>query len=198
MIKAAFSVWDNRIAPVFDVARQLVVVETKAGRIISEANATLADDLPLRKALSLAELGVNILICGAISRPLHDMIATYEIRLIPFVAGDFEEVKFAWLAGGRDICRFAMPGCWRIRRQGSKLSETEMEERAVRCRKRGGMDRGIGMGRGAQVKGRSAPFVAGLGGNCVCTGCGHVEPHERGFPCLQKQCPMCGTPMVRE
>ena len=199
MIRAAFSVWDNRIAPVFDVARQLLLVEAKSGQVISETKETLPDDFPLRKALCLAELGVNILICGAISRPLQDMIGTYGIRLIPFVAGELGEVKCAWLAGGGDIRRFAMPGCCGRRRQrGSNSLETQMEEQAMRGRKRGGMDRGIGMGRGAQVKGRSGPFVAGPGGDCVCTGCGHVEPHERGFPCLQKQCPRCGAAMVRE
>ena len=198
MIRAAFSVWDNRIAPVFDVARQLFLVDAKAGQIISETKETLPDDFPLRKALCLTELGVNILVCGAISRPLQEMIATYGIRVIPFVAGELCDVKCAWLAGGDDIHRFAMPGCCGKRRRGGKAMGANMEEHPMKGRKRGCMDRGIGMGRGSQVKGISGLFVAGPGGNCVCKGCGHVEPHERGIPCLQKQCPLCGAAMARE
>ncbi len=197
MIKAAFSVWDRRIAPVFDVARQMLLVEAKAGQLISETHETLPDDFPMRKALCLAELGINVLICGAISRPLRDMIATYGIRVIPFIAGELDEVKWAWLAGGVDIGKFAMPGCCGRRRRGAQATAMNTGEEGGKERKRGGMDRSIGMGRGGQLKGRSGALMAGPG-NCVCTRCGHVEPHKRGSPCLQKQCPKCGATMVRE
>lgn len=33
---------------------------------------------------------------------------------------------------------------------------------------------------------------------CVCTGCGHREPHVRGLPCVQRRCPECGAAMKRE
>jgi uncharacterized Zn finger protein (UPF0148 family) len=42
------------------------------------------------------------------------------------------------------------------------------------------------------------PFAAGPGGYCVCPNCGYREPHIAGQPCLQKTCPRCGTPLVRE
>jgi predicted Fe-Mo cluster-binding NifX family protein len=111
MMKAAFAHWDNRIAPVFDIARQIHLVEVESGRIVGEAQETLPDDLPVQKALRLAELGVGTLVCGAISRPLHEMVAAYSIRVIPFVAGGLREVIQAWLKGGLDGDGFAMPGC---------------------------------------------------------------------------------------
>ncbi|MCF7668658.1 MAG: hypothetical protein K9N48_02660 [Verrucomicrobia bacterium] len=56
--------------------------------------------------------------------------------------------------------------------------------------RRGG---GRGMGQaGAQGGG------AGLSDFCVCPQCGHQEQHERGLPCVRKQCPDCGIPMVRQ
>lgn len=205
-MKAAFSVWDNRIAPVFDVARQMHLVEAKSGRIASEMEEAFSDDFPLHKAIRLAELGIDILICGAVSRPLRETIAAYGIRVIPFVAGELGDVKCAWLSGGEDIRRFAMPGCCGRRKRGSKSREAEMEDNAMRGRNRGGMCQGAGTGQGAgmgqggqQGRGRARePSVAGPGGNCVCPGCGHVEPHEAGIPCLRKQCPKCGAAMVRE
>jgi predicted RNA-binding Zn-ribbon protein involved in translation (DUF1610 family) len=32
----------------------------------------------------------------------------------------------------------------------------------------------------------------------LCTKCGYREPHERGFPCMQKKCPQCGSTLIRE
>lgn len=192
-MKAAFSVWDNRIAPVFDVARQMLLVESKSGRIVSETEEAFPDDFPLRKAIRLAELGIDILICGALSRPLRETIAAYGIRVIPFVAGELGDVKCAWLSGGEDIRRFVMPGCCGRRKRGSKSQEAEMEDCAM-----GGRNRG-GMGQGGHGRGRTdGPFVTGPGGNCVCPSCGHEEPHAAGVPCPQKKCPKCGAAMVRE
>lgn len=110
-MKAAFAIWDNRIAPVFDVARQIQLVEAESGRILTEAQECLPDDMLSQKALRLAEIGVNTLVCGAISRSLHDMVIAYGIQVIPFVAGDLKEVMHAWLAGTLQGEAFAMPGC---------------------------------------------------------------------------------------
>jgi predicted Fe-Mo cluster-binding NifX family protein len=199
MTKAAFSVWDNRIAPVFDVARQMFLLETDAGSVISETFRTLDEDLSLWKALTLADLGIEVLICGAISRNLAEAVSSYGIYLIPFVAGDLEEVKGAWLTGRLDNRKFAMPGCCGRRGLGWNVSDAEMEECAMRGENSGGRGQGAGMGWGGKGRGRGGgASVAGPDGNCVCPGCGHIEPHEAGVPCMGIQCPKCGRTMVRE
>jgi len=97
MRKAAFAYWDNRIAPVFDNARQLYLVEIDdSEQITNEAQETLPDDQPVQKALRLAQLAVNTLVCGAISRSLQEIVCAYGIRLVPFVAGELQEVIQAW------------------------------------------------------------------------------------------------------
>jgi predicted Fe-Mo cluster-binding NifX family protein len=111
VIKAAFAHWDNRIAPVFDIARHIHLVEVESGRISGEKREILADDLPVKKVLRLTELGVNILVCGAISRPLHELVGSYGILVIPFVTGDLREVIRAWLDNGLHGDTFVMPGC---------------------------------------------------------------------------------------
>ena len=119
MRKAAFAIWKNRIAPVLDVARHLHLVEAESGRIIRETEASLGDELLSRKALDLAEHRIDVLVCGAISRPLQEMVAAFGIRVIPFIAGDLNEVVQAWVTGGSDWSAFAMPGCrGRGRRRG--------------------------------------------------------------------------------
>jgi predicted Fe-Mo cluster-binding NifX family protein len=115
-MKAAFASWNNRIAPVFDVTRVVSVVEARAGRLVGEAQEVQLDGMPVNRVLRLAELGISTLVCGAVSRPLHDMVVSQGIRVIPFVAGDLNKVIRAWLSSELVGDAFAMPGCCRRRR----------------------------------------------------------------------------------
>ncbi len=195
-MKAAFACWDNRIAPVFDTAREACFVEVEAGQIVSESRETLPDAPPVQRVLRLVELNVGILICGAISRAMHALVTAYGIQAVPFVAGDLHEVIRAWLDGSLEGDTFAMPGCCALRRcqrmQGMNKDVDEMNRQ--RC-----SGKGAGQGRGGQGKGRmGGPLSAGAVGTCLCPQCGHSEPHERGVPCPRKQCPKCGTALVRQ
>jgi len=201
-MKAAFAHWNNRIAPVFDIARRIHVAEAESGRIVVETEEALADNMPVRRALRLAQLGVGTLVCGAISRPLHAMVAAYGIRVIPFVAGDLSEVIQAWLRGGLDGDEFAMPGCCgRGRGRGRGINGINQEGYFMNGRGRGGMGSGGGQGQGRGGPGRGrmgGPLAGGAGGTCLCPKCGHREAHKIGVPCLQKPCPKCGAAMIRE
>jgi hypothetical protein len=129
-------------------------------------------------------------------------LAAYGVHVIPFVAGDLNEVIQAWLSGGLEDDDFAMPGCCgsgRLSRRG--LFEINGKEYLMKGRRRGGVGPGgrLGQGRGGQGRSRQGgPFVAGPSGFCVCLRCGQREPHELGVPCVQKRCPKCGTVMTRE
>jgi predicted Fe-Mo cluster-binding NifX family protein len=113
-MKMALSVWERRISPVFDTSRQLIVIEIENGKTPGRRRETLLDELPLRKITQLREIGIEVLVCGAISKALADLIATSGITLIPFVAGEVEEVIRAFLAGGFPDPSFLMPGQGRI------------------------------------------------------------------------------------
>jgi predicted Fe-Mo cluster-binding NifX family protein len=116
-MKTAFAFWDNRIAPVFDTAQHLHVIESRSGKILNERLEQSTDSLPMQKARHLVELGIETLVCGAISRPMHMLIRSYGIRVIPFVAGDLQEVVHAWLTGRISSDTYAMPGCCRRRQR---------------------------------------------------------------------------------
>lgn len=139
-MKMALAVWDGRISPVFDSSKRLEVLLVEGERVASRQTHELTGDQPLDRAARLAELGVEILVCGAVSRPLAEMIAARGIRLIPFVAGGTEEVVAAFLSGGLPSPRLAMPGCCgrRMRHRGGAGGDG--------CR-RTGTGRGRGMGR---------------------------------------------------
>lgn len=130
-MKIAFAHWDNRIAPVFDTARQIHVIETESGRVVRETQETLSEDMTVQKVLRLVELGIGILVCGAISRSMQGLVSAYGIQVIPFVAGDLPEVIQAWLCGNLMHDAFVMPGCRRRGRQRFRGYRTFIRRRTV-------------------------------------------------------------------
>jgi len=203
MTKAAFAVWESRIAPVFDVVRRIHLVEVEAGKIIRESEETIEGVLPVQKVIGLRELGVDTLICGSISRFFHEMVTASGIQVVSFITGELCEVVQAWLSGtlGADV--FIMPGyCRRGRRHPVAMGGCK-EGIIMNGKRGGGMGQrgggGRGQGRGGQTAGRRGGMLAaGAGGFCVCPQCGKREPHQQGVPCFERKCPDCGTNMIRE
>ena len=215
MVKAAFASWNDRIAPVFDVAQWIQLVETETGRIINQNKASVAGETPSQKASRLAELEVGILVCGAISRPMQTVIAAYGIEVIPFIAGDLQEVIQAWLCGKlAGSNQYLMPGCqWVGRRRGQTMRETKGGQTMSNGNRRGKgrsgrrKDAGTAIGQGPKRAGRgqggrsgstAASGPATTYGTCVCPQCGYQEPHERSIPCMEKKCAQCGAAMTRQ
>jgi predicted Fe-Mo cluster-binding NifX family protein len=112
-MKVAITVWHGRIAPLFDVSRHVLVGETDGyGRPISQLmTLQLQSDDVERKVSTLAAMGVSAVICGAISREYEEALATAEIEMDAFVAGEVSEVVTAWEAGTLRQRGFSMPGC---------------------------------------------------------------------------------------
>lgn len=129
-MKTALTCWKGRIAPVFDVARQVCIVRTGSGRVLDETTAALPADGPAAKVHRLTELGIDVLICGAISQSLQKMAEAHGIRVIAFVAGEVRDVLAAWMEDTIDNSVFAMPGC-RGRRRRHRNGRRETAEKAA-------------------------------------------------------------------
>jgi predicted Fe-Mo cluster-binding NifX family protein len=110
-MKVALTVWENRISPLFDCARTLLIVDitdqTATGRYFEPFHC----ESPSSRAAKLSDLKVQVLICGAVSDLFANMVETYGIRIIPFVAGAVDEVIDAYLTGAISSSKFQMPGC---------------------------------------------------------------------------------------
>lgn len=214
-MKIAVSIWNQRIAPVFDVAREILLVDEVAGQWIDEKMEVLPGELPIQKVLRLVELEADTLICGAISRPLLAMIAGYGIQVFPYVVGQAAEVIQASCRSGLDNDTFRMPGCRRRGRhqfyernigykENDPMKGNNQGGRAGGGRGQGGGGRGQGGGGGrGQGGGRRSQPASGAPGAqqaefCICPQCGQRKPHERGVPCYTQKCPQCEGSMTRE
>jgi len=107
----ALAVWGGRISPVFDVSRRLSVLKIENNQVVSQNEHTIDTDAPFQKTDQLTELGIETLICGAISYPLAEMIKAKGIKLVPFIAGEVDAVLMSFLAGNLSITNMSMPGC---------------------------------------------------------------------------------------
>lgn len=151
--------WNHRIAPVFDVAQKLLLVDIDPLRTDSNPHEILLPPEPdERKIKRMSELGIDVLVCGAVSRFMETMLVNAGIQVIGFVAGSCREIIDALKSGDFHGKDYAMPGCC-LRMEapiiaGSHPKEETMNGRgAGRCRQQGagfgpGMGRGMGLGRG--------------------------------------------------
>lgn len=116
-MKVAIPTWDDRISPVFDAAKHLLVVDFQDD-VETARSETLIEGTGLPgRAKRLADLGVSVLICGAISLPLEQMLSSAGVKVIPHTCGPTEEVLRAFVAGKLTERAFLMPGCCRRRRR---------------------------------------------------------------------------------
>lgn len=110
-MRLALATWNGRVSPVFDVARRVLVVDVRAGRVVARSEETLPGADTRVQADCLRDLGVRVLICGAVSQPMAALLTANGVGIIPFTAGPVEKVLSAWLAGGLPAPAWSMPGC---------------------------------------------------------------------------------------
>jgi len=115
-MRIAIPVWRDRVSPVFDVAGSLRLVDLEDGTPLRRSDANLQEDDPGARVQRLSELGIEVLICGAISRPLETMLTAAGVKVIAQVCGGVEEVLEAYRSGRLGDPAFAMPGCCGRRR----------------------------------------------------------------------------------
>ena len=110
-MKVGLTVWENRISPVADSARHLLVVDVGNQTIRGRCTERINAESVFYRARRLADLEVNVFICGAISDFFASLVEGYGIRLIPFICGKSEKVLDAYLDDSLRTPKFMMTGC---------------------------------------------------------------------------------------
>lgn len=128
-MKVALSVFKDSISTVFDVAQQILLLEIDGANRPKRTALKIEATDPAQRVAQLSEEGIEILICGAISRPLQEAIMARGITVYPFVRGKTEDVIAAYQSGRLGNASYALPGC-RGRGQGRVRSRN----RGMHCR----------------------------------------------------------------
>jgi len=127
--KVAIPIWNGRISPVMDTAHHLLIVEITDGR---ETSRTMID-IPLadisHRAKFISGLGINELICAAISSQFERLLGASGIKIKPWFQGEVDQIIAAYSGGVLHSDNFFSPG------------------RGRRCRRGGNGPRGGGRGR---------------------------------------------------
>lgn len=110
-MKVAVTVWEERISPVFDASRRLLIADIEDHRITNRSTLLFDPALPAKLASMLKDIDVPVLICGAVSRVPASIISAAGVTLIPFITGDVDRVLTAYARGTSLIPTFVMPGC---------------------------------------------------------------------------------------
>jgi len=124
-MKIALAVWKNRISPVFDSSRVVVLVDIKNSLVTSKRYVHLKTELPSNRAMELVDLDVKILICGAISQIFAYTIESHGIEIIPSLpdlvlnAGILVEDGWFILEHGKNNSFVHHPQFQELRRYGS-------------------------------------------------------------------------------
>lgn len=109
-MKIGVTVWGNRISPVFDSARKLLVAQVENSKLIDQS----FEEMELGGIGSGLEFfekqEVKTLICGAITVEDSDKFEKLGIRLVPFIAGNAREVLNAFAQDEKLIFNYLMPG----------------------------------------------------------------------------------------
>jgi predicted Fe-Mo cluster-binding NifX family protein len=127
IMKVVISVDKNRIAPVFDVAQDLLCYDPGNNESGSKPEIiSFGANSAQSQIFQMAETGCNILICGAISRPLQMLAEYHGIVVYGFLTGTVEQIILAFSSQNpQQLFQFSMPGCRqrmcqrRRRRRGS-------------------------------------------------------------------------------
>ncbi|MBN1470928.1 MAG: NifB/NifX family molybdenum-iron cluster-binding protein [Syntrophaceae bacterium] len=110
-MKIALSIWKDCISTVFDSADQLLIFEPDGTGGCKRTTIKLISTDVQGRASEMKERHIDVLICGAISRPLENLLGSLGMRVFAFVRGSVEDVWTAYQNNRLEQAIFSLPGC---------------------------------------------------------------------------------------
>lgn len=117
-MKIAVPIYNDSVSNVFDFAHRLLLMDIENAKEFNRSEVALESQSLPQRAGNLKNLGVDVLICGAISQALVNMVTASGIQVLPYVTGRVNDVLEAYLTGQLAKPQLSMPGCWPGARKG--------------------------------------------------------------------------------
>jgi predicted Fe-Mo cluster-binding NifX family protein len=111
-VTIAIPISQERISPLLDTAARLLLVTLQRGKEMARKIFALGPLSPEALADSVAELGVDVMLCAALSKPLLRALERRGVRVKPHLCGETEAVLQAFCCDRLNRPEFRMPGCW--------------------------------------------------------------------------------------
>ncbi|MBW1808707.1 MAG: hypothetical protein JRJ19_16605 [Deltaproteobacteria bacterium] len=102
-----------------------MLVDIQKGQELGRQEIEIKKAEPVERARQILELGVDVLICGAISKPLEEILVLAGTWVILNTCGAVEEVLSAFVSGQLTEQAFLMPGCSGQRRRSKKRTRDD-------------------------------------------------------------------------
>jgi predicted Fe-Mo cluster-binding NifX family protein len=110
-MRIAIPCQQDRVSPVLDVAKQILLVDVVRGRVERRHQRAVVQNDCLARARCLREFGIKTLICGAVSWPLENALTSMGVQVIACICGPVDDVINAFLNQRLTDRAFIMPGC---------------------------------------------------------------------------------------
>ncbi|MDD5758262.1 MAG: NifB/NifX family molybdenum-iron cluster-binding protein [Desulfobulbaceae bacterium] len=91
MTTTAIALFGSRISPRFDCAQDFMVITCSKNTVTDQYIESILDPVPLKKIRRLANLKVNILICGGVDEASREQLKAHDIKLIADKKGNADE-----------------------------------------------------------------------------------------------------------
>jgi predicted Fe-Mo cluster-binding NifX family protein len=125
----------GRVSPVFDVAARLTLVHLEGEGELGPKEAVLYEKQLDQIVRCLVDIGVEVLVCAAISDRLEAGLVRAGIRVVSQICGPVEAVIAAYRMGTLDSPEFMMPGCygrrWEAGRRGGKCRKDSNSSHSI-------------------------------------------------------------------
>ena len=95
----AVPVYQERISPLLDVAKKFTLYEIHDGEIRQKIYINIHEDNESLRIEKLKELGVSVIIGGAVSCFVSDIIHSKNIRLISWASGLVDNIVESYIKG---------------------------------------------------------------------------------------------------
>ena len=112
-MKVAVTVWEDRVSPVFDSAKNLLIAEIENARVMKTRYQQFDPEMVFQLAQMLKDHQVDAIICGAVSEGPANLLEAAGFELISFIAGDVDQVLENFIKDQPVWTELIMPGCGR-------------------------------------------------------------------------------------